>query len=194
MNETLQSLLESVKAGNNEARLILIQKYKPLLYTMGQKYNLSNLPPEELIAEGIVVLLMTINDYDPSLNVPYGAYLKKQLFYYWVEKAKKFRYTTSLDEMTSDSEGLSLIDRLCDTDVLIEADYTYMELLKVLRELLKGLRPRQLWLLNEHYAKGRSFKDLSQEAGCSANALSQMHRRLLGQLKAQLNKAGFSHI
>ncbi|WKY43558.1 sigma-70 family RNA polymerase sigma factor [Eubacteriaceae bacterium ES2] len=194
MNDMQEPLLEAVKAGNNEARLKLIQLYKPLLYSMGQKYNLSNLPPEELIAEGIVVLLMTINDYDPALNVPYGAYLKRQLFYYWVEKAKKFRYTTSLDEMQSDSDGLSLIDRLSNTDVLIESDYTYLELLKALHELLKGLRPRQLWLLNEHYAKGRSFKDLSQEAGCSANALSQMHRRLLGQLKAQLNSAGFSHL
>jgi RNA polymerase sigma factor (sigma-70 family) len=194
MNETLQSLLENVKAGDNEARLRLIQKYKPLLYSMGQKYNLSNLPPEELIAEGIVVLLMTINDYDSRLNVPYGAFLKKQLFYYWVEKAKKFRYTTSLDEMPRDSEGLSLIDRLCDPNLLIETDYTDLELQKALRDLLKGLRPRQLWLLNEHYAKGRSFKDLSLEAGCSANALSQMHRRLLGQLKAQLSEAGFSHL
>ncbi|WKY46975.1 sigma-70 family RNA polymerase sigma factor [Eubacteriaceae bacterium ES3] len=192
MYDTL-TLIKSARSQDSQSRLLLIRQYTPLLYSMGQKYNLNNLPPEDLISEGIVVLLMTINDYDPSLKVPFGAYLKKQLFYHWVEKAKKFRYTSSLDEIKPDSEGLTLLESLCDPDLLIESRYSTQELLKTLSELLKKLRPRQVWLLNEVYARGRSLNELAQEAGCSANALSQMHRRLLKQLRAELCDAGFSH-
>ncbi|MFV0358089.1 MAG: sigma-70 family RNA polymerase sigma factor [Bacteroides thetaiotaomicron] len=183
--------LEQAAAGDDQACLQLIQKYKPLLLSMGKRYNYENLPSEDLIAEGISVLLLTINDFDPFLKISYGAYLKKQLFYHWVEKAKRFRYVSSLQAVEIDSQGLSLLERLADPSVLIENDYIGGELIIVLNGLLTNLRPRQIWLLNEYYSRGRSLKDLAAEIGCSANALSQLHRRLLNQLRAGLLAAGF---
>lgn len=186
--EMKEVLVKRAQQNEVEAVLELIENYKPLILSMGQRYNYEKLPIEDLLQEGILILLEMLKRYNPDLGVPFPGFLKKQMFYYFVNKAKHFRFTDSLDAPMGEDD-LSLLTLIpCPfSDFDFSDDH---ELWEQLKECLKKLRDRQRWLIWHYYFKQRQLSDLAVILDLSPNALSQFHRRTLKELRQLLEEAG----
>ena len=69
MNEN--ELIESAKNGDDEAKMLIINRYKPLVYRFLSQYysrfsSCSSSLREDLIDEGVITILECINTYDSS--------------------------------------------------------------------------------------------------------------------------------
>lgn len=190
--ELINSAVNYAKMNNQGAKLALIKTFEPLMVSMGRRYNYENDLKEDFVQEGSLVLLRALESFDPQRGVPFPAYLKKQLFYHYINEAKHFRFTDSLDAPLGD-EDLSLLDTLAipipDLDPLLES-----ELHDLLKKCLDRLRSRQRWLIVEYYYHRRPLRDLANELNLSPSALSHYHRRTLKKLRNLLSMAGVDDI
>ncbi len=186
----INSTITRAKKKDPEAELALIKLFEPLMLSMGRRYTFENRIKDDFIQEGAVVLLEAIKTYDQDRGVPFAAYLKDQMFYHYVEDAKHFRFTDSLDAPVGDND-LCLLDTLPlpvdDIDPLITT-----ELYDLLKKCLDQLRSRQRWLIIEYYYQKRTIKDLAKELKISPSALSHYHRRTLAKLRQLLNDHGIT--
>ena len=69
MNEN--EIIESAKNGDDEAKMLIINRYKPLVYRFLSQYysrfsSCSSSLREDLIDEGVITILECINTYDSS--------------------------------------------------------------------------------------------------------------------------------
>jgi RNA polymerase sigma factor (sigma-70 family) len=123
-----------------------------------------------------------VESFNEQLGIPFSGYLKKELFYYFVNVAKRYQNLASLDSSTGDEDTFSLLDTLAD-GADIEGDYLHAEDLSALLQYLPRLRERQRWLLEEHYYKNRSFREIAASIGVSSNSLIKLHRRAIQDLR-----------
>ncbi len=190
--ELINSAVSRAKMNKPEAKLALIKAFEPLMVSMGRRYNYQHDLKEDFVQEGSLVLLRALESYDPQRGVPFAAYLKDQMFYHYVNKAKHFRFTDSLDAPHGDDD-LTLLDSLAlpaqDLDPLLES-----ELHQLLKKCLDQLRSRQRWVIIEYYYHGRPLRDLAKELKLSPSAVSHYHRRTLKKLRDLLAAAGVDEL
>jgi len=128
------------------------------------------------------VLLQAVETFDEALGVPFSGYLKKELFYYFVNVAKTHQSLISLDAPIHEEQA-ALIDTLVDQGADIENDYVHAEDLSALFDYLPKLRERQRWIIEEHYFKNRSLREIALSIGVTPNSLVKLHRRALTDLR-----------
>jgi RNA polymerase sigma factor (sigma-70 family) len=180
-NNEMILLVRGAKYKNTHCQLALIEGFRPLIISMIRRYVYETDALEDYLSEGAVILLNSVDSYDESLGVPFSGYLKKELFYYFVNIAKKHQPFFSLND-SGDDDSASLLESLADpTD--IEGDYVHFEELSALRIYLPRLRERQRWIIEEHYDKNRSFREIGEAIGASPNSLVKLHRRAIQDLR-----------
>lgn len=180
-NNEMVLLVRGAKQRDTQCQMALIEGFRPLLLSMIRRYvyNLDAL--DDYLSEGAIVLLNAVDSFNEQLGVPFSGYLKKELFYYFVNVAKSHRNLYSLDSTVAD-EAASLLDTLADpTD--IEGDFVHAEDLQALFLYLPKLKERQHWILEEHYYKNRSFREIADSIGVSPNSLVKLHRRAITDLR-----------
>lgn len=176
--------IRGAKQKDPQCQLALINGFRPLIKSMIRRYIYDPNAFEDYLSEGAIVLLNAIDTFDEKLGVPFSGYLKKELFYYFVNVAKNHQNLYSLDS-TTDEDATTLQNSLPDpTD--IEGDFLHGEDLQALFVYLPKLRARQRWLLEEHYAKNRSFHEIAARIGVSSNSLVKLHRRAISDLRTYM--------
>lgn len=163
-------------------QLALLTGFRPLMLAMIRRYVYEVEQVDDYLSEAAIVLLNAVESFNEDLGVPFSGYLKKELFYYFVNVAKLHQNFTSLDAVAGTEDAFSLLNRLAD-DTDIEGDYLRAADLAALRQYLPRLRERQRWILEEHYGKNRSFREIAQSIGVSPNSLVKLHRRAIADLR-----------
>lgn len=175
-------LVRGAKLKDRECELALIKAFRPLLISLSYKYCFNKYEREDYVNEGILVILKCIESYDEELGVPFAGYLKKELFYNYVARAKKHRNLSSLDA-TLPNGNSNLLEMLADDTVAIEVDFVHREDLKALFAYLPLLRARRRWIIEEHYFRKQSLIAISVKIGVTSNSLVKLHRRAIQDLR-----------
>jgi len=181
-NNEIISLVRGARKKEPKCQLALIEGFRPLVLSLIRRYVYEQDALDDYLSEGAIVILNSVDTYDEALGVPFSGYLKKELFYYFVDVAKSHRNSTSLDA-PGKNETSSLLDTLMDKNADIESDYIHHEDLSALLLYLPQLRERQRWIIEEYYFKNRSIKDIAQSIGVSSNSLVKLHRRAIQDLR-----------
>ncbi|WP_041669008.1 sigma-70 family RNA polymerase sigma factor [Acetobacterium woodii] len=176
--------IRGAKQKDPHCQLALINGFKPLIKAMIRRYVYDSHAFEDYLSEGTIVLLNAIDTFDEKLGVPFSGYLKKELFYYFVNVAKNHQNLYSLDA-TADEDTTALQNSLPDTTD-IEGDFLHGADLQALFVYLPKLRERQRWIIDEHYFKNRSFREIANSIGVSSNSLVKLHRRAISDLRTYL--------
>ncbi|MBC3899296.1 sigma-70 family RNA polymerase sigma factor [Acetobacterium malicum] len=181
-NNEMILLVRGARQRDTRCQLALIEGFRPLMLSMIRRYIYEMDAVDDYLSEAAIVLLNAVETFNEDLGVPFSGYLKKELFYYFVNVAKVHQNFYSLDSSARDEDSFSLLNSLADaTD--IEGDYLRAADLSALQQYLPRLRERQRWIIEEHYGKNRSFREIAGSIGVSANSLVKLHRRAIADLR-----------
>lgn len=175
-------LVKGAQSNDKECQLKLIEGFRPLILTMIRRYIYSPDTFEDYLNEGALILLKSLVSYQEDLGIPFPGYLKKELFYYFVNISKNQPFIASLNASLYNREA-TLLDSLKDELIDIEGSFVHQEDLKALMKHLPKLRKRQQWIIMEHYFKGESFNTIAKNTGVTSNSLVKLHRRVIDDLR-----------
>lgn len=158
----------------------IVKDLRPLILSSIRKYYNKIYLYDELFQEGCVEVVEALLDYDPFTKVPFLAYIKKRLYYFYLGKNHK-KEEISLDK--ENEEGDALIELLAsDTD--IEGDFLEKTEYKELQIAVSRLPERQRNIVIDFYFHRMKLKEISLKYGISYRSCVNSKTQGLENLRA----------
>ncbi len=101
-------LLYLISENDDVAKEILIEKYKPLIKSIVNKYNINSFEKEDVYQESMLCLVKAINTYNDIYNMSFNCYFTMLLKRKIVDLIRKettkvnYSYSDCIDEMVAD--------------------------------------------------------------------------------------------
>jgi RNA polymerase sigma factor (sigma-70 family) len=83
-------LVRAAKAGDPDARQLLVDRYLPLVVATARRYRTEGLDFTDLVQDGVVGLLRALEHFDPDRGTPFGAYARWWVRYSLQEVRRDF--------------------------------------------------------------------------------------------------------
>ena len=198
MNEN--EIIESAKNGDDEAKMLIINRYKPLVYRFLSQYysrfaSCSSSLREDLIDEGVITILECINSYDSS-KASFSTHCYYQLRATIQNglrpTVKSLQHgTKSLDQEmndgNSDDKAISLYDVVADNNVDIEKDYIENEERDHVWEVAKRVcTSKEYATLKAMATDGLTRKEMAELVGVTESALCGLRNRSFSKIRKNL--------
>ena len=192
-------IIEIAKGGNDEAKMLIINRYKPLIYRFLSQYysrfaSTSSELKDDLISDGIYTILECINTYDET-KASFSTHCYYQLR---ATIQNNLRYTykgiqhglTSMDKAMnegSEDKEQSMHDVIPDSNVDIEKDYIENEERDHVWEVAKRVATEKEWKAFKLMATdGLTRKEMATQLGCTESALCRQRDRLIKKIQRYL--------
>ena len=194
--EQEKALLAEMAAGSAAARDALITHNLRLVVYLAKKYESSGVPTEDLISIGTIGLIKAVNTYSPDRCIKLATYasccIGNEILMY-LRKSSNRRQEASIDEplnVDGDGNELLLSDILGSDENQISQRLEQDAERAVLRRAVAALSPRERQIMELRFglADGveRTQKEAADALGISQSYISRLEKRILHQLKAQL--------
>ena len=194
--EQEKALLAEMAAGSAAARDALITHNLRLVVYLAKKYESSGVPTEDLISIGTIGLIKAVNTYSPDRCIKLATYASRCIgneILMYLRKSSNRRQETSIDEplnVDGDGNELLLSDILGSDENQISQRLEQDAERAVLRRAVAALSPRERQIMELRFglADGveRTQKEAADALGISQSYISRLEKRILHQLKAQL--------
>ena len=191
-----KSLLAEMAAGSAAARDALITHNLRLVVYLAKKYESSGVPTEDLISIGTIGLIKAVNTYSPDRCIKLATYASRCIgneILMYLRKSSNRRQEASIDEplnVDGDGNELLLSDILGSDENQISQRLEQDAERAVLRRAVAALSPRERQIMELRFglADGveRTQKEAADALGISQSYISRLEKRILHQLKAQL--------
>jgi RNA polymerase sigma factor (sigma-70 family) len=160
----------AAQAGDPTATADLVERFRPLLLSLcrGQPER------EDLFQEAVCQLLELVRDYDPSLGVYFGHYLKTKLSWRLRNYRRAARRITRAELPWPEDDDPSWVTLATDSDHL------------ALRLALRQLSARQRLVVLRSYWEDQHAEPIARELGISARAVRALRQRAERRLAALL--------
>ena len=193
-------IIEIAKGGNDEAKMLIINRYKPLVYRFLSQYysrfsSCSSSLREDLIDEGVITILECINTYDSS-KASFSTHCYYQLRATIQNglrpTVKSLQHgTKSLDQEmndgNSDDKAMSLYDVVADNNVDIEQDYIENEERNHVWEVAKRVcTSKEYATLKAMATDGLTRKEMAEIVGVTESALCGLRNRSFSKIRKNL--------
>lgn len=103
-------LIYLITENDENAKEILIKKYRPLILSMINKYQITSITKDDLYQEGLLYLIKAINTYNSEYKMSFNAYftllLKRRMIDLSKKEKKQPLYSDLLDELVVDQSTL----------------------------------------------------------------------------------------
>ena len=194
--EQEKALLAEMAAGSAAARDALITHNLRLVVYLAKKYESSGVPTEDLISIGTIGLIKAVNTYSPDRCIKLATYASRCIgneILMYLRKSSNRRQEASIDEplnVDGDGSELLLSDILGSDENQISQRLEQDAERAVLRRAVAALSPRERQIMELRFglADGveRTQKEAADALGISQSYISRLEKRILHQLKAQL--------
>ena len=194
--EQEKALLAEMAAGSAAARDALITHNLRLVVDLAKKYESSGVPTEDLISIGTIGLIKAVNTYSPDRCIKLATYASRCIgneILMYLRKSSNRRQEASIDEplnVDGDGNELLLSDILGSDENQISQRLEQDAERAVLRRAVAALSPRERQIMELRFglADGveRTQKEAADALGISQSYISRLEKRILHQLKAQL--------
>lgn len=193
--------VEKCRAGDQEARDLLIERNLRLVAHVVKKYAGTGEDQDDLISVGTIGLIKAINTFDPEKSNKLSTYAARCIeneILMLFRSDKKRAGDVSLQEMIGqDKEGneVSLLDILPSEDEDIEEAYENktdaLNLRLAVEKVLKG-REKKVVELRYGLLTGRELpqREVAKVLGISRSYVSRIEKKALEKLKEALEAAG----
>lgn len=185
MTREIQINVEKARLGDQKAKEYLIQRFLPLFYKMMCFMPSYKRNREELFQNSVLILLEAVKSYDATKKVPFEAYIRNQLKFYYYGQIKKKEEHYSLD--IGWEEGCAFGDTLFDEESFIEEHIEEKEQNRILFDALSQLTKKQYKVIEDYYIKGKRLGSIAKELGCSYGVTVKHKERALNKLKKLMN-------
>lgn len=190
------SYLVKAKAGDMEARNVLIEHNLRLVVFLAKKYESTGYPLEDLVSIGSIGLIKGINTYKIDKNIKLATYASRCIaneILMYIRKNKRRKTEISLeDALNYDSEGNELhLEDVMGTDLDLVADeYESKEEKVLLERELKNLDSRDKEIMIMRYGlyntKEYTQKEVADKLSISQSYISRIEKKVIKKLKTLL--------
>ena len=182
-----------------EARSLLIEHNLRLVVYIARKFDNTGVGVEDLISIGTIGLIKAINTFNPVKNIKLATYasrcIENEILMY-LRRNSKTRMEVSIDEpLNVDWDGNELL--LCDVlgsdpDTVNRNIECELEKSLVLQAVSK-LRDRECLIMELRFGlngrKEHTQKQVADKLGISQSYISRLEKKIIRQLKIDLDKA-----
>ena len=193
--EELKYLVRA-KAGDEEARNILIEHNLRLVVFLAKKYENTTYDIEDLVSIGSIGLIKGINTYKIDKNIKLATYASRCIaneILMYIRKNKRRKTEISLeDALNYDSEGneLHLEDVMGTDSDLVADEYESKEEKVLLEKELKNLEARDKEIMIMRYGlyntKEYTQKEVADKLSISQSYISRIEKKVIKKLKTLL--------
>ena len=187
------SYLVKAKAGDMEARNVLIEHNLRLVVFLAKKYESTGYPLEDLVSIGSIGLIKGINTYKIDKNIKLATYASRCIaneILMYIRKNKRRKTEISLeDALNYDSEGneLHLEDVMGTDSDLVADEYESKEEKVLLERELKNLDSRDKEIMIMRYGlyntKEYTQKEVADRLSISQSYISRIEKKVIKKLK-----------
>lgn len=192
-SEEEKKYLELLKAGNEEARNVLIERNLRLVAHVCKKYSSAKLEPEDLISIGSIGLIKGINSFDDSKGVKLATYVSRCIdneVLMFLRSTKKLTSEVYLEDpigKDKDDNVVTLQEVLENNDKNIEDSVDLKFKIKKLYEKMKViLKDREKTILELRFGlngqKPKTQNEIANSMGISRSYVSRIETKAIGKL------------
>jgi len=195
--EEEREYLERYKAGNEEARNILIERNLRLVAHIVKKYSVTATDNDDLISIGTIGLIKAITTFDNSKGTRLATYASRCIeneILMQIRSNKKRQNEVSLHEPIGvDKEGneISLFDIIeNDTDSIVDVVELKMQVKKLYSKMKDVLKSREKLVLELRYGlingSNKTQREIAKMLGISRSYVSRIEKKAIKKLSKEL--------
>lgn len=174
-------MVKKAKAGDKEILEEIIERLQPLLISSIKRYYNKPKEYEDLMQEGNLKIIQSINDYDKDKGVHFLGYIKFNIKYLYLDKHKQ-RFHQSLNQQVGDGET-EMMDLLVGEEVDFLEGIIRDENRIKLKEALDLLTPRQRQVIELYYGRNMSMADIANNLGVTYRTVVNTKTRALEKMR-----------
>ena len=189
--------LELLKAGDKNAKGVLIERNLRLVAHIVKKYQIPNKDIDELISIGTVGLIKAIDSFDASKGTRLATYasrcIENEILMLFRRNKKQKGETFLHDPIGVDKEGneISLIDVLSsDKDSVVEKVESNIQIRALYAKINTALSEREGEIIRMRYGlvdgKCKTQREIASLLGISRSYVSRIEKKALKKLKKEL--------
>ena len=189
--------LELLKAGDKNAKGVLIERNLRLVAHIVKKYQIPNKDIDELISIGTVGLIKAIDSFDASKGTRLATYasrcIENEILMLFRSNKKQKGETFLHDPIGVDKEGneISLIDVLSsDKDSVVEKVESNIQIRALYAKIKTALSEREGEIIRMRYGlvdgKCKTQREIASLLGISRSYVSRIEKKALKKLKKEL--------
>ena len=189
--------LELLKAGDKNAKGVLIERNLRLVAHIVKKYQIPNKDIDELISIGTVGLIKAIDSFDASKGTRLATYasrcIENEILMLFRSNKKQKGETFLHDPIGVDKEGneISLIDVLSsDKDSVVEKVESNIQIRALYAKINTALSEREGEIIRMRYGLGdgkcKTQREIASLLGISRSYVSRIEKKALKKLKKEL--------
>ena len=197
--EDEKKYLELMKAGNEEARNILIERNLRLVAHICKKYSTTKVEQDDLISIGTIGLIKGINSFEASKGVRLATYVARCIdneILMYLRSTKKLGAEVYLEDpigKDKDDNTVTLQEVLENDDRSIEEEVDLKFKIKKLYEKMKEvLKDREKTIIELRFglngAKPKTQHEIAEEMGISRSYVSRIETKAIGKLSKEFNE------
>ena len=200
-NEEREYLIKC-RAGDIEARNILIERNLRLVAYIVKKYNSSECNQEDMISIGTIGLIKAVDSFNIDKGIRLATYASRcidnELLMLFRSEKKQSREVYLNEPIGSDKEGneISLLDVIeaVDDDIIeqINHDENISKLYVYIGKLLTDREKEIIYLRYGIPDGGKEFtqREIADMMGISQSYISRLEKKIISQLKKEILKLG----
>lgn len=181
-----------------KARDMLIVHNLRLVVYIAKKFENTGIWLEDLVSIGTVGLIKAVNTFSVNKNIKLATYasrcIENEILMY-LRKYSQYRYDISIDEPLNvdwDGNELLLSDVLGTDDDCVNSRIEDEVEKQLLHEAVDRLAPREKRIMEMRFGlngcREKTQKEVADEIGISQSYISRLEKRILKQLRDDLNK------
>lgn len=187
--ELFNRWLDKAKNDDVKAMEIVMEMLTPLVISSARKYFLGDMPYEDLMQEGYLVIAECMDQFDDDRGIPFLGYVKTMLRFHFMDLGRKTikEQCDSLDRpIKSADDDITLMDVIADEEASADGAMLHDEKMKALMQGIKTLSPRELQVISLNYYVGLNMIEVARELGIAYRTVVNTKVHALSKLEAYL--------
>ena len=183
-----ETIIEQAKSGDKDSMLLLIESYKPYIYSIIRNYNIKDYTLNDLYQVGCIAIIKAVMKYKSNSH-SFKSYVYTAIcneIRFLARNNKKHNKSVSYHSLINDSENE--YEALLHDDFDILSEYIRCEDIKKLKKCILELSPSDQEFIKYIYYENKSLTDYSKEKNISYNKVVRYKNRLLNNLRSKFEK------
>ena len=196
--EIEDKLIKEMMSGNKDARNKLIEHNLRLVAHIVKKFETNDYDTDDLIGIGTVGLIKGIDTYKENNKVKLSTYIAKcaenEILMYFRGAKKRNSEVSLYEEISYDKEGnkITIMDILKTNDVDYIEDIYKNDNIKLLKEYIKVLTPREREIIESRYGLNNqdelTQKEIAKKLKISRSYVSRLEKRATTKILREFMK------
>ena len=174
-------MVEKARAGDKEMLGEIIKSLQPLLISSIKRYYNKPKEYEDLMQDGNLKIIESINDYDKDKGVHFLGYIKMNIKFLYLDKHKQ-RFHQSLNQQIGDGET-EMMDILVGEEIDFLENIIKGEYREILSRTLDLLTPRQRQVIELYYGRNMGIDDIAKDLGVAYRTVVNTKTRALEKMR-----------